>query len=96
MSINTIIEEQKTSLLNLILEEYDLDSEQVWDWHKQSLIQILEAEIERLKGEKKEYTEETSIDNILPSKLRNHRELGYNQCLDDQITHLTNIIKEIK
>ena len=87
MSINTIIEGQKKSLLNLILEEYDLDSEQVWYWHTQSIKQLLEAEVERLKGIEK------PICRCLCEK--NKIAMSYNDCLDDQITHLTNIIKEI-
>ena len=91
MSINTIIEGQKKSLLNLILEEYDLDSEQVWYWHTQSIKQLLEAEVERLKGERYDDNSLEDSDN----KEDIWYKKGYNQSLDDQITHLTNIIKEI-
>ena len=91
MSINTIIEGQKKSLLNLILEEYDLDSEQVWYWHTQSIKQLLEAEVERLKGER--YNDNSLEDSDNKEDIWYKK--GYNQSLDDQITHLTNIIKEI-
>lgn len=94
MSINTIIEEQATKFQEefiAIFPDREADfsihasPEKVLDWHKQSLIQILEAEVERLKGEKKE---DDGMEYIIVMNT-------HNQCIDDQITHITNIIKEI-
>lgn len=108
MSINTIIEEQKKSLPKMIVdlvwsvtdggckliesgiqsyqEEPIREYEDILDWHLQSIKQLLEAEVERLKGMKKE---DDGMEYIIVINT-------HNQCVDDQITHLTNIIKEIK
>ncbi len=73
-------------------EEPIREYEDILDWHKQSLIQLLEAEVERLKGERYDDNSLEDSDN----KEDIWYKKGYNQSLDDQITHLTNIIKEIK
>lgn len=100
MSINTIIEEQKKEFYEKFSFIQAIKNEQsgnaytrVFDWHKQSLIQILEAEVERLKGMKKEIKPNENGEYIFGE---NQKIIGYNQALEDQITHLTNIIKEIK
>lgn len=109
MSINTIIEEQETKFQEefvAIFPDREADfsinasPEKVLDWHTQSIKQILEAEVERLKGMKKEtkkedfYYETEFTDGAYT--FHKHRNDGYNNAIDDQITHLTNIIKEIK
>lgn len=92
MSINTIIEEQT---------QYKRECEhgEMMHWKdcpecrefmvragfSPAIIQILEAEVERLKGMKKE---DDGMEYIIVMNT-------HNQCIDVQITHLTNIIKEI-
>lgn len=88
MSINTIIEEEKIPFENkFYLKMSKGVKKEVWDWHIQSTKQILEAEVERLKG-----IRNTRV-HCCQSDEGNQCE--YDECLDDQITHLTNIIKEI-
>lgn len=95
--INTIIEEQIEKVT---------DEKELWSYveplikdfttevAKISIKQILEAEVERLKGMKKEINRlEMSYEEALDVEAYNS---VYNKAIDDQITHLTNIIKEIK
>ena len=101
MSINTIIEEQKKEFYKKcdLREEkggftylYERDDhysqEAILNWHIKSIKQILEAEVERLKGIRNTRVHCCQSDEVTQCE--------YDECLDDQITHLTNIIKEIK
>lgn len=105
--INTIIEEQIEKVT---------DEKELWSYveplikdfttevAKISIKQILEAEVERLKGMKKKPIQQqiSCPDNQIGCLVYHFKEelTGedkiYNDCIDDQITHLTNIIKEIK
>lgn len=62
--------------------------ESLWDWHKQSIKQILEAMIEKKKGMKKQIGFVLTRTQI--------EEYGYNQALDEDITYLINIINNLK
>ena len=105
-NINTIIEEQKEEFYEKFSFIQAIKNEQsgnaytrVFDWHIKSIKQILEAEIERLKGMKKEIPKELlSPSALLSDEVEDMEAYNsvYNQAIDDQITHLTNIIKEIK
>lgn len=59
----------------------------VYNWHINSIKEILEVEVEVLKDTKPPFSGE--IDN----QLRNH---GYQFALQQQIEHLTNIISNLK
>jgi len=76
-------------------EEPIREYEDILDWHTQSIKQILEAEVERLKGMKKEVSFGFKDGNPQLDAPFFKLEIGYNQSLDDQITHLINIIKEL-
>lgn len=54
-------------------------------------IKLLEGEIERLKGMKKEY-----LKHIDPKGITNEDVDSYNQAIDDQITYLESQLSEIK
>ena len=62
--------------------------------------QILEAEVERLKGMKKEIPESIMIDDGIGIvdivKAFKVKEQGYNQSIDEQISHLTNEMINLK
>lgn len=69
------------------------------DWHKQSIIQILQSEIERKRGMKKEYTESFHVDEVEKNqavKYKNHGEVGFNRCLKEDIAHLQNLLDNLK
>ena len=71
----------------------------IWDWHKQSIIQILQSEIERKRGMKKEYSESFHVDEVEKNqavKYKNHGEVGFNRCLQEDIAYLTNLIDNLK
>lgn len=113
MSINTIIEEQKTkshiewlskadtAVINSserTVISYGFLSQAVGKSLKEAIKQILEAEVERLKGMKRYWKPTCGYDSEEECGFQKgiiaEQELT-NQRIDDQITHLTNIIKEI-
>ena len=69
------------------------------DWHKQSIIQILQSEIERKRGMNKD---EDKIDVPRGSNIGEYRFVeklkreGFNEALEEDITHLTNLIDNLK
>jgi hypothetical protein len=66
---------------------------QFFNWHKQSIKQILEAEVERLNTIRESpppYS--ATIEQPLRHAYQNE---GYMKAIDDQITHLTNIINKL-
>lgn len=99
MNILKIIEEQETKFFKEfvgIIPDTDpfiineATPEKILDWHKQSIIQILDAEIERKKNIKKEYDSD-SLDYMAPDEV-----VGYNKAIEEDITHLTNLISKLK
>lgn len=69
------------------------------DWHKQRIKQILQSEIERKRGMKKEYTESFHVDEVEKNqavKYKNHGEVGFNRCLKEDIAHLQNLLDNLK
>ncbi len=71
----------------------------LFNWHKQSIIQILQSEIERKRGMKKEYTESFHVDEVEKNqavKYKNHGEVGFNRCLKEDIAHLQGLLDSLK
>ena len=60
----------------------------------QSIVTVLRSEIEWLEGEKKKYPKEPS--NTAALNAAWHDLYGFNQALDQTITHLEEIIKELE
>ncbi len=72
---------------------------EIFNWHKQSIIQILQSEIERKRGMKKEYTESFHVDEVEKNqavKYKNHGEVGFNRCLKEDIAHLSVLLDSLK
>lgn len=71
----------------------------LFNWHKQSIIQILEAEVERKMVIKKD---EDKIDVPQGSNIGEYRFVenlkrkGFNEALEEDIAHLTDIINKLK
>ncbi len=79
--------------------KYEGCVERCYDWHKQSIIQILQSEIERKRGMKKEYTESFHVDEVEKNqavKYKNHGEVGFNRCLKEDIAHLSVLLDSLK
>lgn len=73
--------------------------DEILNWHKQSIMQIISAEIERKRGMKKEYTESFHVDEVEKNqavKYKNHGEVGFNRCLKEDIAHLTVLLDSLK
>lgn len=101
MSINTIIEEQMfesfMSFFSGLHMEQEKDSielyeQYIWHWHLKSIKQLLEAEVERHKKQIAIHTKIIETHDVAPFEW--HR--GRIDEAEANITHLTNIIKEIK
>jgi len=69
-----------------------------YNWHKQSIIQILESEIERKRGMKKEEyyccAIHGSIDGVLCECIG--ETFGYNQAIQEDIAHMTVLLNSLK
>lgn len=76
----------------------EIDIDGVWDWHKQSIITLLDTLIEEKKGMKKEKPKGNDIpfDWGIEDPEDEYKRKGYNDCLDEDITNLTNIKNNIK
>ena len=90
--MNELIEKQKKELNDILLEAQaehgDGYLKEVYNWHINSIKEILEAEVETLKQEVQSY--------VCKNEDYLHFEKGYQSCIKDQIEHLTNIINNLK
>ena len=76
-----------------------IESAEVLNWHKQSIIQIISAEIERKRGMKKHI--KRAVDElgrlVAPTEAFEIRgDKGYNQALEEDIAHLQNLLDSLK
>lgn len=64
-----------------------IESEEVLNWHKQSIIQILESEIDRKRGK---------IVTAMAGIALDDDEEGWNLALEEDIAHLTVLLDSLK
>ena len=63
--------------------------DEIFNWHKQSIRQILESEIERKRGMKREIPYGITMREATRLK-------GYNSALEEDIAHLSNLLDSLK